>query len=294
MSTPTVAGLYRYPVKSMLGEAVERSFLGPQGLLGDRAFAVVDASDATVATAKVPAKWSRLLEFRAAYTAEPEPGRPLPPVDVHFPDGSTLRSDDERIHAALSDLLGREVRLSADPVEGNEFEEVWPEIEGIAPQQFIDSTTVGYEVEGEARSKMGLGMLVENATFFDLATLHLLTTATLARLSELAPDSAFDVRRYRPNVLVEGTDDGFAEDDWVGHTVSLGDGAAMSVSMLTMRCIMTTLAQDDLPVDRDVLRTVAKHHRRDIPDLGTWACAGVYGATAASGTVQVGDPVTVA
>ena len=152
---------------------------------------------------------------------------------------------------------------------------------------------VGYEVDGEARSKMGLGTLVDTATFFDLATLHVLTTGTLARLTELAPDATFDVRRYRPNVVVDGAGDGFTEDDWVGRTVSLGGEAAMSVSMLTMRCVMTTLAQGDLPADRDSLRTIAKHHRRDIPEMGTWACAGVYGSTAASGTVRVGDAVTV-
>ena len=137
----SVSQLWRYPVKSMLGEAVESSHIGPHGLLGDRALAVVDAADDTVASAKVPAKWARLLDFRASYTAEPEPDRPLPPVDILLPDGSTLRSDDDRIHTALSGLLGREVRLSAEPVAGNEFEEVWPEIEGLAPQQFIDSST---------------------------------------------------------------------------------------------------------------------------------------------------------
>lgn len=293
MSAPTVAGLYRYPVKSMLGEELESSHLGPVGLLGDRALAVVDASDGTVASAKVPAAWSGLLGLRATYTAEPRPDRPLPPVDVRFPDGSTLRSDDARIDAALSDLLGRGVRLVSDPVEGHEFEEVWPAIEGLAPQGFIDSTTVGHEADGAARSRIGLGALVGAPSFFDLAPLHLLTRATLEQLREHAPDATFDVRRYRPNVLVEGTDTGYAEDGWVGRTVGLGDEARVSVSMLTMRCVMTTLAQEELPADPDTLRTIARHHRREIPGLGTWACAGVYADTAAAGTVRVGDPVTV-
>lgn len=290
----TVAGLYRYPVKSMLGEAVERSHLGAQGLLGDRAYAVVDASDGVVASAKVPAKWAGLLGFRATFTTEPEPDAPLPPVDVLFPDGSTLNSDDERLHTALSSMLGREVRLSAEPVPGHEFEEVWPGIEGLAPQQFIDSTTVGHEVDGEVRSRMGLGMMVGGASFFDLATLHVLTTSTLARLGELAPDATFDVRRYRPNVLVDDAGEGFAEDDWVGHTLVLGaEGAAADVSMLCMRCIMTTLPQEDLPEDRATLRAIAEHHRRDIPGLGTWACAGVYAGVSGTGGLGLGDTVEV-
>lgn len=292
--------LWRYPVKSMLGEQVERAVVGPSGLLGDRAFAVVAVDDGTVASAKVPRSWSGLLGFRATYTAEPEPGAPLPPADVLFPDGSTLRTDDARIHAALSGVLGREVRISADPVAGAQFEEVWPQVEGLAPQRFIEATTVGREAGGEARSRIGLGMLVGEPSFFDLATLHLLTTGTLARLREHAPDATFDVRRYRPNVLVDTGDergsaeaDGFVEDDWVGRTVTAGE-VGMAVAMLTMRCVMTTLAQEELPEDPDTLRAIARHHRRAIPEMGTWACAGVYAGTAAPGTIAVGDPVSVA
>jgi hypothetical protein len=63
--------------------------------------------------------------------------------------------------------------------------------------------------------------------------------------------------------------------------------------MLTMRCVMTTLARGDLPEDRGTLRTLARHHRRDIPDLGTWACAGVYADVTDEGTVRTGDLVTL-
>lgn len=291
--TNTVAQLYRYPVKSMLGETLGRSHVDGRGLLGDRGYAVVDASDGVVASAKVPAKWSGLLGFRARYTAEPDPGAPLPTVDIEFPDGSTLRSDDPGIDGALSAALGRDVRLSASPVAGNQFEEVWPEIEGLAPQKFIDATTVGREVSGEARSKMGLGLLVPEATFFDIAVLHLITTATLARLGELAPDSRFDPLRYRPNVLIDVPGSDFVEDDWVGRTVLVGGQVGIPVSMLTMRCVMTTLAQGDLPEDRNTLRTIAKNNRKQIPDLGTWACAGVYAGVADGGELAVGDPVEI-
>ena len=292
--TATVDALWRHPVKSMLGESVETAVLGPRGLLGDRAYAVVDAEDGSVASAKVPRKWGALLGFRATFTAEPEPGEPLPPADVLFPDGSTLRTDDERIHAALSGVLGREVRLSADPVAGAAFEEVWPDIDGLAPAGFVEGTTVGHEDGGEPRSRIPVGGFVEGPSFFDLAALHVLTTGTLTRLSALAPDATFDARRYRPNVVVDTGGADFDEDAWVGSTLAVGDGgAAVAVSMPTMRCVMTTLAQDDLPADADTLRTIARHHRRDIPELGTWACAGVYGGTATPGTLRVGDAVVV-
>ena len=99
--------------------------------------------------------------------------------------------------------------------------------------------------------------------------------------------------RYRPNILVAGTEPGFAEDAWVGRSVSLGDSARAGVRMLTMRCVMTTLAQGDLPEDRGTLRTVARHHRREIPGLGTWACAGVYADVTGEGVLRTGDPVTL-
>lgn len=72
------------------------------------------------------------------------------------------------------------------------------------------------------------------------------------------------------------------------------DRARLTVSMLTMRCVMTTLAQRELAPDADTLRTVARHHREHIPGLGTWACAGVYGGVSDPGVVRVGDEVTLA
>ena len=165
-------------------------------------------------------------------------------------------------------------------------------MEGLAPQSFIDGTRHHDEESGEAVSRIPLGALAPPGTFLDLAPLHLLTTATLDRLRELAAeagvDADFDVRRYRPNLLLEASGDGFAEDAWVDREVGIGD-ARLSVSMLAMRCVMTTLAQRDLGPDVDTLRTIARHHRREIAGLGTWACAGVYASVTQAGTVRVGD-----
>ena len=53
------------------------------------------------------------------------------------------------------------------------------------------------------------------------------------------------------------------------------------------------LAQDDLPQDTDVLRTLVRHNRVQVGDLGQFPCAGVYAVVAAPGTVRTGDHVTV-
>jgi uncharacterized protein YcbX len=286
-----IDALYRFPVKSLLGERVEEARLTDRGVLGDRLYGLVDVADGTVASAKHPRKWGTLLRLSARCVSEPELGGPVPPVVITLPDGKELHSDDPGTDAALSALLGREVRLTSEAPAGMRFEEQWPAIEGLAPAEFIEGTTHAYEGE-EPVSAIDLGMLAPG-TFFDLAPLHLLTRATLDRLAELGDGSDFDVLRYRPNILVGGAEPGFAEDEWVGRSVGLGGDVRAEVSMLTMRCVMTTLAQGDLPEDRDTLRTVARHHRREIPGLGTWACAGVYAGVSGSGVVRTGDPVTL-
>lgn len=285
-----VEALYRYPVKSMLGEELEQAQLSERGVLGDRAYGLVDLTEGAVASAKHPRKWGALLGFSARFVEEPAADGPVPPVAVTFPDGSVHRSDDPGTDAALSAALGREVRLTSHAPPGSRFEEQWPAIEGLAPQEFIDSTTTGTE-GGEPVSAIDVGMLAPPGTFFDLAPLHVLSTATLAELARLAPGPRFDVRRYRPNVVVADAPAGFADEAWVGDVLALGDEVRAGVSMLTMRCVMTTLAQGELPEDRDTLRAVARHARREIPGLGRWACAGVYADVRAGGTVRRGDAV---
>ena len=289
-----VTALYRYPVKSMLGESLTRATIDAGGVLGDRAYAVVDVETGAVASAKVPRRWAALLDFAARYVAEPVAGESPPPVEITFPDGSVLRSDDAGVDEALSAVLGRPVRLASTRPENSGFEELWPDIDGLAPQRLIDGTQVRREESGEPISRFDVAAMAPGSTgFFDLAVLHVLTDATLDRLRELAPDATFDARRYRPNVVLGGDDGGFAENDWPGRALALGDGAALKVSITTMRCVMTTLAQGDLPDDAETLRAIAKHNRLEIPGMGVWACAGVYADVTAGGSVGVGDAYVV-
>lgn len=289
----TVTAIYRYPVKSMLGETLQRCRVDGFGVVGDRAYAVVDAETESVASAKVPRRWAELLRFSATFVDEPVAGAPPPPVRITFPDGVERRSDDEGIDDALTDALGRRVRLATVPPRNRYYEELWPEIEGLAPPQFIASTETRREDSGEAISRINLAMFAPGETFFDLSVLHVLTEATLERLRELAPDATFDACRYRPNLLLGGDGSGFVENAWPGREITFGGGARIAVSLSTMRCVMTTLAQGDLPRDAGTLRAIARHNRVDIPDLETWACAGVYADVAAAGEVRVGDTYEV-
>jgi uncharacterized protein YcbX len=157
----------------------------------------------------------------------------------------------------------------------------------------VAGTAVGSNDAGETISAIAIGLLAPPGTYFDVSALHLLTTATLARLRELEPGASFDPRRYRPNLLVESDDVGFVENDWVGRTVGFGARLEAAIQLPTMRCVMTTLAHEDLPVDRATLRAIARHNRVEIENFGTWACAGAYATVATPGEVALGDPVSV-
>lgn len=291
-----VERISRFPVKSMQGEDLDGCDLGLDGIPGDRAYALVDLDDGKVASAKNPAKWSSLLLFSATFPDEPGPSGSSGEVRITFPDGAVASSEDPDIDERLSLCLGRRVTLTAagtPAAAGRSYEATWPDVDGLVPSEFLDQTGIGRSEDGEVVSALGVGLASPPGTFFDVSVLHVLTQATLRGLSTLAPGVDFDARRYRPGVLVGGDLETFAENSWVGRTLSLGADARISVSLPTMRCVMTTLAQSGLDRDRQTLRAVAAHNRVEIAGLGTWACAGAYASVTAPGSLALGDAVVI-
>jgi uncharacterized protein YcbX len=241
----SVVGLWRYPVKSMMGEEVNVAEVTERGLVGDRQFAVVDAATEKVAGAKNPRKWGNFFDFRAAYVDPPQGKSKLPGVRVTLPDGTVVTSDQPDLAQILSRALGREVAF-AQAQDGEESsaataEEYWPDIEGLDHRD----TVTEWELPA--------------GTFFDLAVVHLLTTATIDRLRALYPEGRFEVRRFRPNIVVATGPDahGFAENDWIGRTVAIGDEVRLRVTGSCPRCVMITLPQGDLPKDAGILPTAS-------------------------------------
>src|SRR4051812_41023203 len=105
--TARIAGIWRYPVKSMLGQSMAEVEIGTGGLNGDRRFALVDVEDGKVASAKNPRKWGQLLSCRAAFVDDT-----LDVAQITLPDGSQVDTDDQDIDAVLSKALGRSVELA--------------------------------------------------------------------------------------------------------------------------------------------------------------------------------------
>ena len=277
-----VVGLWRYPIKSMMGEELNGIEITERGLLGDRAYAVVDASDGKVASAKNPRKWPQLFDFRAAFVESPRTGARVPPVRITLPDGGIITSEHATLNQILSTVLSRQVTLQAvergrpgpgrashSPAASAKAEEYWPDMDGL---DYRDTVTDFALPEG---------------TFFDSAIVHLLTTATLDRLRELYPRGRFEARRFRPNIVVEPLQDpkDFVENGWIGNALAIGEAVRLSISGPCPRCVMTTLPQGDLPKDPGILRTAAQHNRVNV---------GVYASVLRGGDVRRGDPVRLA
>jgi uncharacterized protein YcbX len=272
MSSPSshasgsIVALWRYPVKSMQGEELNASEVGERGLAGDRAYALVDAGDGKIASAKNPRKWPNLFAFRAGYVEPPRRDAAIPPVHITLPDGRRTMSTQPDLAARLTPVVGREVALDAAAPERPVLEEYWPDLEGLDHRDAVTD-------EG-----------MPPGSFFDLAPVHLLTTATLDALRALYPAGRFEVRRFRPNIVVaiEGAPRAFVENDWIGRTLQLGSEVRLQITRPCGRCVMTTLPQSDLPADPDILKTAVRHNKGHV---------GVYATVLRGGTIRRGDAI---
>jgi uncharacterized protein len=130
-----VVTLWRYPVKSMMGEELNSSEVTDRGLLGDRQFAVVDRSTGKVGGAKNPRKWGNFFDFRAAYAGPPKTGARVSPVRITLPDGTVVTNEQTDLEQVLSRAFGREVALEEARLgsrsSGATAEEYWPDMAGL-------------------------------------------------------------------------------------------------------------------------------------------------------------------
>src|SRR6266700_2386923 len=128
----SVVALWRYPVKSMMGEELNAAEVTERGLVGDRRFAVVDAATGKVAGAKNPRKWGNFFDFRAAYVEPPKRGSTLPAVRLTLPDGTVVTSEQPDLAQILSSALGHEVEFAEAKGDGEssgaQAEEYWPDV----------------------------------------------------------------------------------------------------------------------------------------------------------------------
>ena len=275
-----VASLWRYPVKSMQGEELSDSEVTQHGLLGDRVYALIDVAEGKAASAKNPVKWPTLFGCKSLLAEPPKKGAAPPAVKITLYDGSTTSSPERDCHQILSKALKRTVILAvADrgwmsgvhatlpPTWTGKAEQYWPDVDGLDRRDTVTEFTL------------------PRGTFFDGATVHLITMATLIKLHQVYPKGRFEPARFRPNVLVATPDEmqGIFEQSRIGKTVKIGE-VHLVITGSTGRCVMTTLAQGDLPKDNGILRTAVQQNEGNV---------GVYAKVVQGGIVKRGDRVTL-
>ena len=285
MSIGRIAEIHRYPVKSMQGERLPEIRIGEDGLRGDRIWATRDEGRGEIEGARrLPA----LLECHARFAEQVPESGDLPIPEIALPDGKTLRADDPDAAKQLSALTGRDLTL-------------WPRRPADDTEHYKRGTPDNADMITELRDIFGrledeplpdLGAFpVETLTsatlpgsYFDCYPLFLLSRTSLASMQAARPESQFDSRRFRPNLLLELDEQaGYPENEWVGKRVKLGE-VVLDVAMECPRCVMTTHAFADLPKDAGVMRTLVKENGGNI---------GVYASVVEAGVVREGDGVEV-
>jgi hypothetical protein len=268
----------------MGGERLTDVVLSAGGIPGDRAWAVRDEKLGGIRGAK---RFPALMRCKARYLTPP-PASGSASALVSFPDGSELPINDDAMPAKLSELLDAPVT-------------VWP----LMPADMLDHYRRGAPVLSDMEAEMrrvfarsedeplpDLSSLPPElfefesppGTYFDAAPLLLMTTQSLTHLRNQASEHNFDVRRFRPNILIDASGEGaFPERDWVDKTLRIGD-AWLEIIMDCPRCAMTTHGFDDLPRDVGIMRTLVNEAGGDL---------GVYARITQPAVIRCGDTLEI-
>ena len=277
MDAAALADILRYPVKSLMGESIPAAELTPTGITGDRAWAVRDEKRGGIRGGK---KIPQLMTLMA------RSGSPTPTITA--PDGESLAANSEHIHTWLSEKLHHPVTLwpllpaerldhyRRGAPDTEDLEQELRAVLGRLPDEPLPDLT-GFEELLEFESPPG--------TYFDAFPISIMSLQSLNTMNQLVGDSQFDVRRFRPNLLVDipQSEDPFPEQAWLGATLSVGS-AIMRIESTCPRCSMTTHAFDDLPRDTEIMRKLVNHSHGNL---------GIYASVQTPGQISLGDRITI-
>lgn len=278
-----VSQIWIHPVKSMIGGTVDSAELDELGVVGDRIWAVRDLESDGIRGAKKIGGLMRL----AARRLDADARGPADPVEIEFPDGRRITSDDPSVDAVLSGELGRRVALQnlrpADDLDHyrrgrSDTDDVMAELRAVFgrdPDEPLPDLAQFPPVVMEFESPPG--------TYYDCWPLMVMSTSALRAIGEAVPDSMIDVRRFRPNFVIDtGDESGHPEFSWTGRRATIG-AAEIEFIGSCPRCVMVTRAVGrDLPEDRAVLRHIVRDLDQNV---------GAYARITRPGTFSVGDSV---
>lgn len=288
--------IWRYPVKSMVGEQLDTASILEAGMAGDRGWAVRDEVRGGIRGAK---KIGGLMRLAARYDnpapgggacSDPDDGgRFGGAVTITLSDGATVNTADPDVNRVISEALGHEVTLwplqPADDLDhyrrgASDSDDIMAELRDIfgrtEDEPLPDLSVFPPEVI-EFESPPG--------TYLDAYPISVMTTSAMRSMADSLPGSQIDIKRFRPNLLVDTADEpGHPELGWEGRTLTVGE---VELELLTgiPRCVMVTREIDQqLGTDRSVLR----HIVAELDQL-----LGIYARVTTPGSVSVGDPVTL-
>ncbi|MCR9279708.1 MAG: MOSC domain-containing protein [Pseudomonadaceae bacterium] len=288
----TVAGLFRYPVKSMAGEHLEKARLDANGILGDRAWALRDDVIGGLRSGK---RYPALMSLAAQFTEEPTEDRRSAPARIRFPDGSFVLTSDADAAAKIGAAIGADVSLW--PLVSKQDLDHYrrPPAPDVSPADMEAGLRALFgRLDHEPLPDLGLFppelMEFESppGTYFDASSILIMSEESLASMASACTESAFDIRRFRPNILLSNclgatASSAFPENDWVGTRLQIGT-AVLHIDSVCPRCVMTTHPVEDLPKDPAIMRALVAQNDGNL---------GVYASVEKPGIVANGDAVTV-
>ncbi len=301
----TVQQIWRHPVKSMAGEKLNECAVDSLGIPGDRGWALRDETTGEITNGK---RIPLLMECAARYREQPVQGT-TPAVKIKFPDGTQVGSGDADVNSRLSQVLGKDVTLWPLQPANNKahyrrksvaartlgrlsrfkaFREALPAVISLTNQEAglreIFSREADEPIPNLAvMPPEVLEFTSPPGTYFDAFPINVLTTASLEAMSRFNPNAVWDVRRFRPNFLIETAKEfeGLIEAGWSGRILRVGS-VELKCEIPCARCGMTSHGHSGLPKDPSVLRSIVKDANQNL---------GVYASVVQSGGVSIGDPV---
>jgi uncharacterized protein len=245
----SVDALYRYPVKSMQGLSVDTVELTNDGVAHDRQWALIDAESGKLMSAK---RWSKLLLGVATDDG------------ITLPDGTYRAFGDDDLDAVLSGWLGRDVVLRHVDADV-----------AFSYEMTFDPPNDGAEL---------FEIPTPSGSFLDLAPLHLVSRQTLDEMTRRRADLNWDVRRFRPNLVVDAPGlEAFGEDTWCGRRLVVGSVVAEALQP-TVRCAMPLRAQPGLASQPSLFSALDQEHANHL---------GIYLTVVSPGIITKGDQVDV-
>jgi uncharacterized protein YcbX len=254
MASLHTAQLWRYPVKSLLGERLPTLRLVEDGVEGDRAWGIQDRGDSRILTAR---REPRLLFASSRLAARDVP-------DIALPDGRETAGTGPVADAALSAWLGKPVTLVAAS-----------ESAAACAEYFADATD---------DASQAIEWTMPKGRFVDAFPVLVMTTAGMRGAAVAHPAGTWDVRRFRPNILIQLDGEGWLEDAWIERRLNVGS-AQLIPRRRCIRCTMVNRAQPGLDRDVNIYKTLHRTHRGE---------AGMWTQVMQAGSISEGDMVEVA